>query len=192
MNETLFIAGVDEAGRGPLAGPVVAAAVIIPAGQEIFAGIDDSKKITAHQRALLFEKITRSYIYGVGIVHEEEIDRLNILQATFKAMFIAVKALAQKPAKCLIDGNKIIPALAIEQEAVINGDSLVKEISAASIIAKVTRDKLMLAYHEQYPQYNFAENKGYGTAAHIEAILKYGRCPIHRRSFSVRQELTLF
>ncbi len=192
MVKQLIIAGVDEAGRGPLAGPVVAAAVIIPVGQEVFAGIDDSKKIPMHKRAELFEKITNNYIYGVGIVDEQEIDRINILQATFKAMSSAIKSLAQRPDKCLIDGNKIIPALAIEQEAVIKGDSLIKEISAASIIAKVTRDKLMLEYHEKYPQYNFAENKGYGTAAHIEAILKYGRCPIHRRSFSVQQELTLF
>lgn len=192
MNKRLVIAGVDEAGRGPLAGPVVAAAVIIPAGVEIFAGIDDSKKINEKNRTELFEKITSNYIYGIGIVDEQEIDRINILQATFKAMTIAVKALKIRPDKCLIDGNKIIPNLLLAQESIIKGDALIKEISAASIIAKVTRDKLMLAYHEKYPQYSFAQNKGYGTAAHIEAIFKYGRCPIHRCSFSVHQELAFF
>ncbi|MDR1997543.1 MAG: ribonuclease HII [Candidatus Margulisbacteria bacterium] len=182
----MLTAGIDEAGRGPLAGPVVACAVLIPGGAEIPELIRDSKKLSETQRAAMHEFITAQYQYGIGQADNLEIDRLNILQATFLAMRRAVAALQEKitPELCLIDGNKPIPGLKIPQKTVVKGDAQIKAISAASIVAKVTRDRLMLELHAQYPQYNFAEHKGYGTPFHIAAIKHYGRSPVHRRSFT--------
>lgn len=188
----MLTAGIDEAGRGPLAGPVVAAAVIIPEAKKLPKGINDSKLLTAAKREEFFEFITGELIYGIGIVSAEEIDRLNILQATFKAMYEAVEKLTQKPELCLIDGNRRNHLIKFPQKTIVQGDRKIKEISAASIVAKVTRDRIMQEYHRQYPQYNFAENKGYGTADHLEAIIKHGRSPIHRQSFAVCIKEKLF
>jgi len=175
-------AGVDEAGRGPLAGPVVAAAVILPERFEI-PGLDDSKKLTHRQRVAVLERIISSALaFAVGIVHHEEIDRINILRASLRAMEIAVNTLERKPDFLLIDGNQKT-SLLIPQETVIKGDSRCCSIAAASIVAKVRRDELMDEYHEIYPEYNFRSHKGYPTREHLEAIRKYGPCPIHRRSF---------
>jgi ribonuclease HII len=175
-------AGVDEAGRGPLAGPVVAAAVILPERFDI-PGLDDSKKLTHRQRADVLERIISSALaFAVGIVHHEEIDRINILRASLRAMEIAVNTLERKPDFLLIDGNQKT-SLLIPQETVIKGDSRCCSIAAASIVAKVRRDELMDEYHEIYPEYNFRSHKGYPTREHLEAIRKYGPCPIHRRSF---------
>jgi ribonuclease HII len=175
-------AGVDEAGRGPLAGPVVAAAVILPERFDI-PGLDDSKKLTHRQRVTILERIISSALaLAVGIVHHEEIDRINILRASLRAMEIAVNALEKRPDFLLIDGNQRT-SLLIPQETVIGGDSRCCSIAAASIVAKVRRDELMDEYHEIYPEYNFRSHKGYATREHIEAIKKYGPCPIHRRSF---------
>lgn len=175
-------AGVDEAGRGPLAGPVVAAAVILQEGFDI-SGLDDSKKLTHAQRAALLDRITSSALaFAIGIVHHEEIDRINILRASLRAMEIAVSKLDRKPDFLLIDGNQRT-SLLIPQETVVKGDSRCCSIAAASIVAKVRRDELMNEYHELYPQYNFRSHKGYPTREHLEAIRRYGPCPIHRRSF---------
>lgn len=192
MKSRQIIAGIDEAGRGPLAGPVVAAAVIFPRGRKILQTLNDSKLLTEQKREELFKIIVAEYDCGVGIVHENEIDELNILQATFKAMAIAVEQLQQVPDKCLIDGNRITSRIKLPQEAIIKGDQKIKEISAASIVAKVTRDRIMTQYHVKYPQYNFIKNKGYGTEEHIEAILKYGQSKVHRKSFTVCQKQSLF
>ena len=180
----MLTAGVDEAGRGPLAGPVVACAVIIPKGAEIPKLIKDSKKLSEEQRAEMYEFILANYQYGIGQADNQEIDRKNILQATLLAMRRAVQALPIVPELCLVDGNKIIPGLKIEQKAVVHGDAKIKEISAASIVAKVTRDKIMLELDKKYPQYNFAEHKGYCTPFHISALKHYGRSPVHRQSFT--------
>ena len=178
-----YIAGVDEAGRGPLAGPVVAAAVILPYGVTI-PGVDDSKKLTHKQRLELREKVRFEAIsVGVGVATSEEIDRFNILQATFMAMKRAIDTLKVRPDYVLIDGNQLIPGLNIPQQAIPKGDQLSVSISAASIIAKVERDAIMEKYHEQFPQYNFRSNKGYGTAEHRNAIKEYGCCSIHRKTF---------
>jgi len=177
-------AGIDEAGRGPLAGPVTACAVIIPEGVKIPKLIKDSKKLSEEQRTEMYEYIIANYQYGIGQADNQEIDRRNILQATFLAMRRAIQALLIAPELCLVDGNKIIPGLKIEQKAIVHGDAKIKEISAASIVAKVTRDKIMLKLHEEYPQYNFAENKGYCTQFHIVALKHYGRSPVHRQSFT--------
>ena len=184
------IAGLDEAGRGPLAGPVVAAAVVLPPKGK-WTGVDDSKKLTAGQREkifpLLFEKALG---VGVGIVEAQEIDRLNILQASLKAMQLAVEKLPLPPDFLLIDG---IHALRVPllQQTIPKGDQRCLSIAAASIVAKVTRDRLMTAYHDQYPQYNFARHKGYGTREHLQAIRKYGCCPLHRQSFRTIFQLSL-
>lgn len=180
----MLTAGIDEAGRGPLAGPVVACAVIIPKTAEIPTLIKDSKKLSVEERAEMYKFITANYQYGIGQADNKEIDRLNILQATFLAMCRAVQNLPKKPQLCLIDGNKIIPMLKIAQKAIVRGDAKIKEISAASIVAKVTRDKIMLKLDKKYPQYNFAEHKGYGTPFHISALKHYGRSPVHRQSFT--------
>lgn len=175
-------AGVDEAGRGPLAGPVVAAAVILP---EVFTldGLDDSKKLTHIQRVEILERIISTALaLAIGIVEHEEIDRINILRASLLAMEIAVNKLGRKPDFLLIDGNQRT-SLHIPQETIIKGDSRCCSIAAASILAKVRRDELMDEYHELYPEYNFRTHKGYATREHMEAIRKYGPCPIHRRSF---------
>lgn len=185
------IAGVDEAGRGPLAGPVVSAAVILPENVPI-SGITDSKKLTARKRETLYHEIRRHAVaVGVGIVDPDEIDRINILQASLASMAISVKNLHLQPDFLLIDGQFPIP-LNLPQQAIIKGDSKSISIAAASIIAKVTRDHIMSAYAEQYPEFDFATNKGYPTKSHQEAIRKFGCCPIHRRTFKgVREHLSL-
>ncbi len=179
-----FVSGIDEAGRGPLAGPVVAAAVILP--KDIFIdGVNDSKKLTPKKRNLLFEEIKQSAVsYGIGIVESKTIDEINILQATFFAMKKALEQLSVTPDLLLIDGNHKIPDLKYNQQAIVSGDAKSACIACASILAKVTRDNMMLEYAKQYPQYNFEKHKGYGTKAHIEAIVKFGPCPIHRMTFA--------
>jgi ribonuclease HII len=176
------IAGIDEAGRGPLAGPVVAAAVILPAGL-IIPGVDDSKKLTAAQREQLFVVIHREAIsVGVGIGDHDMVDRINILQATLTAMRQAVSQLTPIPDFLLIDGISGIP-MNIPQRTVKKGDSLSISIAAASIIAKVTRDRMMVEFDAVYPGYGFAEHKGYGAASHLAAIAQLGPSPIHRKTF---------
>ncbi len=183
------IAGVDEAGRGPLAGPVVAAAVVLPETLPI-RGIRDSKALTARRRAAIYQEIYQhASAVGVGVAEPEEIDRINILQAARVAMVRAVNNLGIAPDYLLIDGPFGIP-MDLPQQAVIKGDAQSISIAAASIIAKVTRDRIMEAYARQYPVFDFASNKGYPTKSHQEAIQKYGCCPIHRRSFKgVREYL---
>ena len=176
------IAGIDEAGRGPLAGPVVSAAVIIPISLQI-PGISDSKKLTPKKRNYLYEKIYDLAVsVGIGIVDPFEIDRINILQAALLSMAMAVENLAPQPDCLLIDGTFLISS-ALPQEAIPKGDALSVSIAAASIVAKVTRDRLMERYHQDYPQFGFSKHKGYPTKAHKEAIRKFGCCLIHRRSF---------
>lgn len=176
------VCGIDEAGRGPLAGPVCAAAVILPEGLFI-DGLNDSKKLTEKKREELFDIIKREAVsYGIGFASEDEIDEINILQATFLAMRRAVENMEISPDYALIDGNRM-PPLAIPGETIVKGDAKSPSIAAASILAKVSRDRLMYQYHEIYPEYGFAKHKGYGTKAHVEAILKNGPCKIHRRSF---------
>jgi ribonuclease HII len=177
-----LIAGLDEAGRGPLAGPVAAGAVIF-APYDYIEGVKDSKKLNANQRQEFFQLIIEKVItYGVGIVDNAEIDLINIRQATFKAMRKAIGSLSKNPEYLLIDGEEL-PDKVYRQEAVIEGDDRSFTIAAASILAKVTRDRLMLEFHQQYPQYGFDRHKGYGTEFHREMIRKHGPCPIHRRSF---------
>jgi len=178
------IAGIDEAGRGPLAGPVVAAAVIMPQGYE-HPEINDSKKLSAKRRERLYETIQEDAVaVGVGVSEVQVIDSVNILRATLLAMKEAVCSLFLTPDYLLIDGLNDID-LDMPQEAIVRGDSLSISIASASIVAKVSRDRLMEMYHRQFPEYNFLHNKGYGTKEHREAIVKYGRCKIHRRSFHV-------
>lgn len=177
-----LIGGVDEVGRGPLAGPVVAAIVILPKGTKI-QGINDSKKLSPHQRERLCKTIANISIdWGIGIVDERKIDEINILQATYIAMGRAVQSLKTKPHFLLVDGRKI-PHLDIPQKPIIKGDQLSISIASASILAKVVRDRMMIEYDKEFPQYGFAKHKGYGTTLHIESIKKYGICKIHRRSF---------
>ncbi len=177
-----LIAGVDEAGRGPLAGPVVAAAVILDDRLPI-AGLADSKKLTALQRERLFDQIlARALCCSIAQASVEEIDSVNILQATLLAMRRAVQGLRLKPGLVLVDGNQL-PLLDVRAEAIVKGDSKVAEISAASIVAKVHRDRLCVEYDAQYPCYGFARHKGYGTAAHLSALREFGPCPQHRRTF---------
>lgn len=179
-----FIAGVDEAGRGPLAGPVVAAACIIPDDVYVW-GVDDSKKLTAAQRLQVFDCIVTNsrIVYAIGEASHDEIDTINILEATKKAMGRAVAGLKQTPDLLLVDGLHL-SYQSIPCKKLIRGDSLSQSIAAASILAKVTRDRLMLAYHEQWPDYGFDKHKGYGTEKHREALQRLGPCPIHRRSFA--------
>ena len=176
------IAGVDEAGRGPLAGPVVAAAVILSPG-EFSAEITDSKRLSPKKRLVAYEEILSTCSVGVGIASVEEFDRFNILQATFLAMLRAVEDLPEIPDFCLVDGPHPIRDLKIMQQPVVRGDGLSLSIAAASIVAKVERDRLMEDYDRLYPQYNFGRNKGYPTKEHREAIRVNGYCPIHRRFF---------
>ncbi|MCI6731648.1 MAG: ribonuclease HII [Lachnospiraceae bacterium] len=177
-----ILAGIDEAGRGPLAGPVVAAAVIMPPDCKILY-INDSKKLSAAKREELFDRIMDEAVaVGIGISSPGRIDEINILQATYEAMRTAVAELETVPA-VLVNDAVIIPQIAIPQKPVIKGDAKCYSIAAASIIAKVTRDRMMIQYDELYPEYGFAGHKGYGSAAHIEALKKYGPCPIHRQSF---------
>ncbi|MGA3280345.1 MAG: ribonuclease HII [Smithella sp.] len=179
------IAGVDEVGRGPLAGPVVAAAVILPP-HYVNTEIDDSKKLSAAKREKLYEIIGKDAVaIGTGIVDTETIDHINILRATLQAMREAVLELPTSPDFLLIDGLHRIPVIT-PQKPVVKGDSLSISIAAASIIAKVTRDRIMEIYHRQFPQYNFIQNKGYGTKEHCEAIKQFGICKIHRKSFHVK------
>jgi ribonuclease HII len=181
-----MIAGIDEAGRGPLAGPVIAAAVILPQGYE-HPEITDSKKLSSRQRERLYGVIERDAVsIGIGITEAPEIDAVNILQATLTAMREAVLELSPSPDYLLIDGLNRID-LTIPQETIIRGDSRSISVASASIVAKVSRDRLMEMYHRQFPQYNFLSNKGYGTREHREAILKFGRSKIHRRSFRVAE-----
>ena len=179
-----LLAGIDEAGRGPLAGPVTAAAVILSKGTDI-PSLNDSKKLTPKKRDSLFEIIQEKAIaFSIISVDNEVIDKINILQATFLAMKNAIEALKIKPELCLIDGNHKVPNLNFSQEAVIDGDAKSAAIAAASILAKVTRDKIMLELAKQYPNYCFEKHKGYGTKVHLEAIAKFGPCPIHRKTFA--------
>ena len=175
------LAGVDEAGRGPLAGPVVASAVIVRdfSFSEV---VDDSKKMSHAAREKAFDEILARCEVGIGVVENDEIDRINILEATFKAMQDAVTRLSALPDCLLIDGNKS-PKIPVRQFAIVDGDALSFSIACASVVAKVTRDRMMDYYDELYPQYGFSEHKGYGTSAHVEAIKKYGPCRIHRTSF---------
>lgn len=176
------IAGIDEVGRGPLAGPVVAAAVILPENHTIF-GVDDSKKLSAQKRESLAEQIKAEAVaWAVGVVSHTRIDEINILQATYEAMRQAISQLTVQPDYILADAVHI-PQIAIPQEGIIKGDAKSISIAAASILAKVTRDAMMEELAEQYPQYDFASNKGYGSQKHIAGIAAYGLCPIHRRSF---------
>lgn len=175
------IAGVDEAGRGPLAGPVVAASCILPEGV-LFHHLNDSKQITVEQREEIFHQMmeTPNLLYGIGIIDVETIDRVNILQATLLAMRAAIAAIS--PDYLLIDGNQL-PTRDIPGEAVVDGDALSISIAAASIIAKVTRDRLMQSLDAEYPLYGFKQHKGYATEQHLAALRLHGPCPIHRRSF---------
>ena len=183
-----LVAGVDEAGRGPLAGPVVAAAVILDERHPI-KGLADSKKLTALRRERLFDEIrAKALCCSIAEASVEEIDRLNILQATLLAMRRAVAGLRLKPNKVLVDGNRL-PTLEVLAEAIVGGDALVPAISAASILAKVHRDRWCLTLDQQYPQYGFAQHKGYGTAAHLAALRTHGPCAQHRTSFRPVAEL---
>ena len=178
-----LMAGVDEAGRGPLMGPVVAAAVILDELNPI-KGLADSKKLTALRREALYDEIrAKALCCSIALATAEEIDSLNILQATMLAMKRAVEGLRLKPHKVLVDGNRL-PTLVILAEAIVKGDALVPSISAASILAKVYRDRWCAEFHLEYPQYGFAGHKGYGTAEHLAALRLHGACPQHRRSFA--------
>jgi ribonuclease HII len=194
------IAGLDEVGRGPLAGPVVAAAVVFPRGFS-HPDIKDSKLLSASQRQKLVPSIKQNAMgWGIGIVHVEEIDRINILNASLRAMVKALSALRPLPDCLLIDGNQIIPGELFEgkkilfkvrphQRTIVKGDQLCFSIAAASILAKVTRDALMVKLDKKYPEYGFAHHKGYSCVAHLQALRRYGPCPVHRRSFKPVRDL---
>lgn len=178
-----YIAGIDEAGRGPLAGPVVVGIAIMKPDSFI-EGVNDSKKISEKKRELLYEQITNEAIdWSVGIVDQNEIDEINILNATKKALHMAITNLKIKPDRILVDALEHIDTCGIPYTSIIKGDAKVYSISSASIIAKVTRDRMMKEYDEIYPEYGFAGHKGYGTAKHIQAIKTYGPCPLHRKTF---------
>lgn len=181
-----LIAGIDEAGRGPLAGPVVAAACVLPEDLHL-QGIKDSKLMTAEEREALYEKIRQNpaILSGVGIVEALIIDQINILRATFQAMAAALAQLPEKPDYALIDGNQLPPQLVhtLPCEGIVEGDTLSQSIMAAAILAKVTRDRIMLEHHKTWPEYGFAEHKGYSTPKHMELLKKLGPCPIHRMTF---------
>ena len=180
------IAGVDEAGRGPLAGPVVAACAVIPLDYPFYY-LNDSKKMSEKRREALFEDLQKEAIaFGIGIVSPERIDEINILQATYEAMREALKDMEKRfslSPNILLNDAVTIPGIPIPQKAIVHGDAKSLSIAAASVLAKVTRDHIMLEYDEQYPKYGFKQHKGYGTKVHREAILTHGPCPIHRRSF---------
>jgi ribonuclease HII len=178
-----LVAGVDEAGRGPLAGPVVAAAVILDDKKRIL-GLNDSKVLTPLQRDKLYDKIReKALCCAVGMASVQEIDEINIFHATMLAMKRAVEGLRLKPVKVLVDGNRL-PKLDVLSEAIVDGDAKIKSISAASIIAKVTRDRMLVELHEQFPVYGFAAHKGYSTPEHLEALRVHGPCVHHRRHFA--------
>lgn len=182
------IAGIDEAGRGCLAGPVVAAACIVPEGV-FFAGIDDSKKLTPQKRESLFEQITAKTVYAIGIISALEIDRINIYQATIQAMLQAVNALAKTPHLLLVDGM-YLPHPGVPCQKIVQGDAKSQSISAASILAKVTRDRMMIELDAEWPKYDFKQHKGYGTPGHLAAIEEYGPCAIHRMTFEPLREIS--
>ena len=182
--ELQYICGIDEAGRGPLAGPVVVAAVVMPRDSMI-EGVNDSKKVSEKKREALYDKIIEEAVsYGIGVIDQKEIDERNILEATKTGLTTSLKELSVKPDVILVDALKGIDTLGIPYQSIIKGDALCYSISAASILAKVTRDRMMRQWDEIYPQYGFEKHKGYGTKAHIEAIKEYGLCPIHRKSFT--------
>lgn len=181
-NGATAVCGIDEAGRGPLAGPVFAAAVILPLDCQI-EGLNDSKKLTEKKRDLLFDEIIEKAVaYGIASVDEKTIDEINILQADFVAMRKAVEQLNGKADYALVDGNQF-PHTGLKEQCIVKGDSKSPSIAAASILAKVSRDRYMLELDKQYPEYQFAKHKGYGTKLHYECIEKYGVSPVHRRSF---------
>ena len=178
-----YICGIDEAGRGPLAGPVVVASVIMPENSMI-EGINDSKKVSEKKREKLYDLILEEAIsYGVGIIGQDEIDDINILNATKKGLTVSLKELTQKPDLIIVDALTNIDTLGTPYESIIKGDAKCYSISAASIIAKVTRDRIMREWDTIYPQYGFAQHTGYGTSAHISSIKEYGPCPLHRKTF---------
>lgn len=182
-NGKTYVCGVDEAGRGPLAGPVCAAAVILPIDCDI-EGLNDSKKLSEKKREALYDVIVeKALAYSIAFGTLEEIEEYNILEATYIAMNRAIDGLNIKPDHALIDGNRVPKGIKVPCDTVVKGDAKSFSIAAASILAKVTRDRLLLEYDEQYPQYNFKKHKGYGTKEHYEAINKYGVCEIHRLSF---------
>lgn len=195
QNNLITVAGIDEAGRGPLAGPVVVACCMMPRNSMI-EGVNDSKKIAEKKREKLYDLITQEAIsYGVGIIGQNEIDEINILQATKKGLTMAIKDMEEKlkenpelgitkPDAILVDALTKIDTDGIPYKSIIHGDAISYSISCASIIAKVTRDRIMRQWDEVYPQYGFEKHKGYGTAVHIQAIKEYGLCPLHRRSFT--------
>ncbi len=194
------IIGIDEAGRGPLAGPVVAAAVLLSLDRKLPRNcfkFNDSKKLTATEREELYGVVNENALAkGIGIVSAQEIDEINILRATMKAMTIAVRQLEEsyqklKPEILLIDGNYFKTTLSYPFRTIVDGDTLSPSIAAASIIAKCTRDKIMYEMHEMYPQYNFKQNKGYGTREHRIAIAAHGQCAEHRKSFKLKEDLTI-
>jgi len=189
--DTRLIAGVDEAGRGPLAGPVAVAAVILDRRRRI-RGLDDSKKLTALQREALYAKIVeRAVCWHVEFVDVAEIDRFNIFHATMLGMRRALRALTPCAERAMIDGNHLPPDLPCPAEALVGGDASEPAIMAASILAKVSRDRLMCRLHEQWPQYGFDEHKGYSTPRHLAALAEHGPCPAHRRSFAPVREAAL-
>lgn len=183
-NGMKYICGIDEAGRGPLAGPVVVASVIMPEDSMI-EGVNDSKKVSEKKREKLYDEITKNAIsWSVSIIDHKRIDEVNILNATKEGLTNCIKSLEIKPNIIVVDALEKINTCGIPYESIIKGDAKCYSIAAASIIAKVTRDRIMRQWDEVYPQYGFAKHKGYGTAAHIAAIKEYGLCPIHRRSFT--------
>ena len=190
--ENLIEAGCDEAGRGCIAGPVVAAAVILPRGVD-FPDFDDSKKLTEKQRERLRIKVLDNALaYGVGIVSANEIDEINILNASFLAMHRAIDQLKVRPELLLIDGNRFNPYKGINHKCIVGGDAKYQSIAAASILAKTTRDHIMEEYHKEFPQYNWLKNKGYPTPEHKNAVAEYGVSPIHRMTFNMAIQLRLF
>ena len=179
-----YICGIDEAGRGPLAGPVVIASVIMPADSMI-EGVNDSKKVSEKKREKIYDQILEEAIsYGVAIIGQDEIDEINILNATKKGLTVSLQELSQRPDLILVDALNGIDTLGIPYDSIIKGDAKCYSIAAASIVAKVTRDRIMREWDCVYPEYGFEKHKGYGTAAHIAAIREHGLCPIHRRSFT--------
>lgn len=179
-----YVCGIDEAGRGPLAGPVVVASVIMPK-ESMLEWVNDSKKVTEKRREILYEKILEEAIsYGIAIIDQEEIDDINILQATKKGLTQAITSMEVKPDVILVDALTGIDTLGIPYKSIIKGDANSYSIAAASILAKVTRDRIMREWDKVYPEYGFEKHKGYGTAKHIEAIKEYGLCPIHRKTFT--------
>lgn len=182
-----FICGIDEAGRGPLAGPVVVGAAVMPRDSKL-EWVNDSKKVTEKRREILYDRITEEAVaWGVGIISEKEIDELNILNATKNGLHLAlgevIEKLKQKPDIVIVDALREIDTFEIPYQSIIKGDATCYSISCASILAKVTRDRIMREWNEVYPMYDFEKNKGYGTAEHIKALKQYGPCPIHRRTF---------